>query len=415
MNRKKIRIILIISIIIMSITIAIIITKLFKIYKNKAKEDIVEYSWVSEDNLKLQELKNNSEYYVLKDCIDDFILSVLNENINNTYLDEWYLNNNYQTKITKNLLNGYTTYEPDKIQYILKDNIYIYYVYGNIVIDEGSSPNIEYNLIVKLDYTTYKYSIIPEIIENIHLEKEIFNKITEEKYPSFNIKSIPNVQIGNRYIEKLFLEIFSNIDNSYELIDEEYKEKKFSKDIENYKKYIKNYFNYSVTPIAKDCKQFITDDYTIFLVTDSYKNNYIIKETSVNQIKVCLDRYTVPIEVIEQQYNENYTDKDKVRFNAENIIDSLRKENYEYTYNHISTENKKDNIATLELYKSYMSKNSLKDFNIKSNNIKINQENNYIYTAYMNNAKNNTEKRIEITMQLKEETNFTISIKIYDT
>ena len=61
-----------------------------------------------------------------------------------------------------------------------------------------------------------------------------------------------------------------------------------------------------------------------------------------------------------------------------------------------------------------MSKNSLNGFNESSEAMIKPQGNAYIYTVHIKNNSTNKEKGVKITMQLKEETNFTTSIEIYD-
>lgn len=304
---QKILIWLIIMMLIFIIGILLIILKLnykeikeniFNFSRVEAEDNSVESIWYEENEEKeLRDLKNNNEYYTIEECIENYMYSVATGKSDNGYIDQYYINSNKESKITEEFLNGYTAYEPTKIQYITKGKVFIYIVEGYIAINEGLSDPKDYNLIVKLDYSNYKYSIIPEIIKDLENE-EIFNNIEGEQYNEFTINSIPNVKIATRYYESFIFLTMDNIEESYNLIDQEYKEKKFNNNIENYKSYINNNLNYKgkIIPHVEECKVVIENSNTFYIVTDSNENRYIFKEISVNNISVMLDTETIIIE-----------------------------------------------------------------------------------------------------------------------
>lgn len=310
MVNNKMQKILILLIIIMIILIMGILLTILKVNSEGIKDNFIELNWnekidnsvestwyeENEEN-ELRDLKNNNEYYAIKECIENYMYSVATGKSDNIYIDKYYINSKKTSKITENFLEGYTAYEPTKIQYISKDKVFIYIVEGYIAINEGTAAPKECNLIVKLDYSNYKYSIIPEIIESLNNE-EIFNNIEEEHYNQFTINSIPNVKIATRYFEKFIFLTINNIEESFNLLEQSYKEKKFNNNINNYKSYINNNLNYRniIMPRVEECKVIIDDDYTFYIVTDSNKNRYVFTEISVNNISVMLDTETIQIE-----------------------------------------------------------------------------------------------------------------------
>ena len=92
----------------------------------------------------------------------------------------------------------------------------------------------------------------------------------------------------NDYIYKTHI----NIEEAYNLLDQEYKNKKFG-NLENYKNYLYNSYleNYKFSKYYKLEK----NGYIIFGVYDSNENLYIFKTQGVLQYKVYLDDYTVEI------------------------------------------------------------------------------------------------------------------------
>ena len=309
MINNKTQKILISLIIIMLILITGILLVILKLNFNEIKKNIVDLSgqakednsvesiWYEENKKnELKDLRNNNEYYTIKECIENYMYSVATGKSDNIYIDKYYINSKKTSKITENFLEGYTAYEPTKIQYISKDKVFIYIVEGYIAINEGLSAPKECNLIVKLDYSNYKYSIIPEI-EELN-EEEIFNNIEEKNYNQFTINSISNVKIATRYFENFIFLTINNIEESFNLIEQSYKEKKFNNNINDYKSYINNNLNYKnvIMPKVEECKVIIDDNYTFYIVTDSNKNRYVFTEISVNNISVMLDTETIQIE-----------------------------------------------------------------------------------------------------------------------
>lgn len=92
----------------------------------------------------------------------------------------------------------------------------------------------------------------------------------------------------NDYIKKTYY----NIEGAYELLDAEYREKKFGS-LDNFKNYI-----YSTTNLNYNLYEYykiVNDDYIIFGVYDEKGNLFIFKTNGVMQYSVYLDDYTVEI------------------------------------------------------------------------------------------------------------------------
>ena len=136
-------------------------------------------------------------------------------------------------------------------------------------------------------------------IAYILLDK-IFNK-EEDEYGQF----LKNYQV-NEYIPtyvseedmaKIYLndyifKMFSNPEEAYKLLDEEYREKKFGS-YDNFKKHIYslNYSSFNMDRYFIKTKR----SYNIYGVYDTNDNLFIFKTKGVMQYKVYLDDYTVEI------------------------------------------------------------------------------------------------------------------------
>lgn len=297
-NNKVIKIIIVLMLIIL-LLISILFKELKMVRRNAAMENLVEYVWQEEKSvLEPKPLKSNSEYYTIYTCVNNYFRFVIRDITNKQYVDEWYKKGN--NILTEEFLKGFTSYEPDKIKYLSKDKVYIYIVEGEIVFNEGKKESKKYNLIVKLDYNNYRYSIIPEITEDIYTDQNIFKQIRDQRYDVFRIRSIPNVTIAQRYLNNFFISTLKNIEESYKFIEPEYKQKKFNNNIETYKQLINNEFNYigKVKPIIEECKVIEYDLYTIYIATDKQNNSFVIKENAVNDFYLMLDDETIKVEEI---------------------------------------------------------------------------------------------------------------------
>lgn len=108
------------------------------------------------------------------------------------------------------------------------------------------------------------------------------------------------VMINNEDIVKIYLNNYKNniltdISAAYNLLNKEYREKKFG-NIDKFKEYIKNFISlstytmevdkYSISSVGGD---------KLFNIYDKSGNQYIIREKSIMDYEVYLDEYTVSI------------------------------------------------------------------------------------------------------------------------
>lgn len=299
---KKNRFGLILFLLFINVIAIIILIFAIKINSDNKKYESEKQSISTAKIEEIQELKSNDTYYTLIDCINNYALS---ESDKNRFIDQWYLNSKEINKkeLNNGLFERYTTYEPQTINFLKKDKVSIYYIYGKIIRADGEIEPKEYNLIVKLDYKNYRYSIIPEIIENIEKYESAFDELNSENYEKFKTKKSSNLLVTSRYLQKFILEVKENKEESFKLIDEEYKEKKFSNNINEYLKYInENYdFKNNGIPMVEKFNKYKTKEYNIYFVQDNQQHMYIFKEKAVNNFTVMLDIDTIKIDDIKNE------------------------------------------------------------------------------------------------------------------
>lgn len=125
--------------------------------------------------------------------------------------------------------------------------------------------------------------------------------LTDEKYQmipkTYDINEYTNILISDEDMAKIYLRDYisnvnRNIEQSYYLLDEEYRNMRFGS-LNNYLIYISslNYSSYNISSYYKK----VVDDYIIYGVYDEYGNYFGFKTKGVMQYVVYLDEDTVEI------------------------------------------------------------------------------------------------------------------------
>lgn len=133
------------------------------------------------------------------------------------------------------------------------------------------------------------YILIDKII-NSENEESLYLKNYEvnEYIPTY----VSDEDMARIYLNDYINTMYSDVDKAYELLDKEYRDKKFG-NIDNYKNYIKtlNNLSYKVDSFYLDNSH----KYKVYGVYDTNGNMFIFKSVGVMQYTVYLDDYTVEI------------------------------------------------------------------------------------------------------------------------
>lgn len=376
------------------------------------------------ENKELGFVESYENFYNATECVEKYTNCITQEKMNLAYnllLDSEYKKNTtfeefcgiYSKYIGKENYGYRCNYMKNQT----KNGIHIYLIYGEFIeypISENSTRE-EMNYILKQDFKNSSFSIEPMLnnkIENLKFPKEI----TKNEYNKLNINIVTDIDKFKDYYFYFIEESTLDAEKAFYMLDEQYRTERF-KDIESFKTYIKEVFNPKEIfvggyHIELENYSSIKQELTIQSIADITKvKSIIINEQNSNDFKIILDRYTIPTEIVKQQY-ASYTEEEKAIFNARNIVDSLQTEYYEYSYNHISDAYKVGNIATLELYKQQLEDLNLNKYYIKSESQIRKDQKTYIYAISVIEPETLTEKTIEVSIILKEEMDFLATIKI---
>lgn len=237
---------------------------------------------------------------------------------------------------------------------------------------------------------------------------------TKEKYEcnEFEFVNITAESLMQTYFNKYKNTILTNPEKAYDMLENEYKQKKFGS-IENFKKYAED--NYEKLTNSNLTKYQIDDtnkEYTRYICADEYENYYIFEEKAIMQFTIILDTYTIDQPEFIEKYDET-NEKGKCILNIEKVKQALNSGDYEYIYGKLNEQFKNKNYSTLSAFENYMKSNLNKYNKIEYKEFK-NEGETYIYNVELTDLLGKTDKTInmQILMQLKDDRDFVMSFSI---
>ena len=432
MNRKQIKILIVVSIVIIFlISIIIILLKKDNVDSENPKigdeGEYIDYSKTKE-----KRVTDKIEYYTVRNCINNYINALNMESsiyyFGNEYNEDIQSENIYSLLSTEfieryniiesNVLNKIGTVNKDEVFNILemrvleKDRVNKYVAYGEVqTLDNEFISNLF--IIVNLDFVNKTYSVEPVTdnynnIEEITLANENI-EIELNDYNSYQNQNITNEYVTNEYFVLFKRLMLSDTNTAYNLMNDEYKKKRF----ENINVF-NDYINDNKQEIEKlNMKQYLVnnyDNYIEYVAKDQFGNLYIFNEDEDMNIEVKLDTYTLDSEIFVNEYTK-VSDKQKVQMNIDKFIQMINRHDYRTSYNCIADSFKNNYFKTQEEFQNYIENNfySYNKFEFKSCEKKAAD----IYvckvqlTDYMN--ENSEIKEINVIMQLGDNLDFKMS------
>lgn len=286
------------------------------------------------------------------------VLYSLNRNINKYFN---YIKENNETAI--NELGGNSIYLiTNNVKYVVKQayvtqNQYMskYYTYGTLTIANGNytaqTQEIYMILYLTAENKGYKLQTISkeEYLNRTALEQNDTIEIQEGTYNKFEYEYIDNVKQMENYLEDYSFQIFNNTENSYNLLNTEYKEKRF-KDLQAFVQFLNEkqgqLHNIKINQYTVDEE----NQNKIYKVTDQNGNYYEIIEKSYMNYEIILDNYTM------LDYS-NDSDENKIKLSAEKFILMLNSADYTNAYNLLEPSFKQINFPTEQDFINYVKNN----------------------------------------------------------
>lgn len=228
-----------------------------------------------------------------------------------------------------------------------------YYTYGILEIandDNTTTGQAVYNILhVKDNYYTIETINEQEYINRQPLEDDEEINIYEGNYNIYEYENIDAVKKIEIYLADFSYELNNNIQNAYELLDEEYREKRFG-GIEEFLNYANNKREQLQNIEITQYNIINKDNETIYIGTDKYGNYYKIIETGYMEYSIILDSYTM------KDYSDD-SDEEKIKNYAEKFILMLNSCDYKHAYNLLEKEFREENFPTQQEFEEYIKQN----------------------------------------------------------
>ncbi len=358
---------------------------------------------------------NITKFFTVSNCIQQYIDSITQKDSTAVYslLDESYINTNHITKnnILSNTGNKAYEFTPLKMNILEGLNTEAYAVYGKVLEKQTSGLGEDIYFIVNLCTNNFAFSIYPlsnyTNINQINLKNDD-KDIARNDYNFYSYYRITDEDLIRKYMSNFKINIAYNIDNSYNLIDSEYKSKKWN-GLSDYKTYIENNMNTIRSSILKSYLITKDGDITYYDYIDNYGNHYVFKATAVMQYTVFLDEYTVLVGDNKKQYDE-FDKYNKGKYNLSNFIKMVNTKSYKQIYDALDPTFKNNNFKTQENLKQFIESNMYATNSIEITEVDRDTYEYYVFNCKLTNEDNKSEtKDMVIILNQEDGTNFTMS------
>lgn len=204
------------------------------------------------------------------------------------------------------------------------------------------------------------------------------------------------------YLEDYIFQVFNNTEKAYNMLDEEYREKRFG-NIENFVNYINEkanqLYNIKITQINVEN----SSETTIYKGTDEQGNYYHIIETDYMEYTLILDNYTM------QDYS-NEDNETKIKKSAEKFILMVNSADYTNAYNLLETTFRETNFPTEQDFINYIKTNWYERNIIASK--EIDENGICLVTIKQTLSTNSNKMQKKFKVNIEEEMDFTIEFDI---
>lgn len=252
-----------------------------------------------EINSNINKETNDYKFFAVDDLINDFMIYINTENQEavNALIDSSY-SQEYNVQNISGTIDRFYSQEMYKQDSITNS---IYYVRGIVeLVNSQNEINVGNNYFkVYVDNNNLTASIVfltEQEYENAieANSNEIEEKTIEQnEYNKFEEKMLTEWDLSERYIEDYELKLKYNIEEAYNLLDEDYRNKKFNNNIQEFENYIEQNKEILYNISIYNCTTQIEENYIQYNVEDANNNIFVIKRTNALEYKILLDNVTV--------------------------------------------------------------------------------------------------------------------------
>ncbi len=252
-----------------------------------------------EINSNINKETNDYKFFAVDDLINDFMIYINTENQEavNALIDSSY-SQEYNVQNISGTIDRFYSQEIYKQDSITNS---IYYVRGIVeLVNSQNEVNVGNNYFkVYVDNNNLTASIVFLTEQEYKSAIEANSNEIEEKtieqneYNKFEEKMLTEWDLSERYIEDYELKLKYNVEEAYNLLDEDYRNKKFNNNIQEFENYIEQNKETLYNISIYNCTTQIEENYIQYNVEDANNNIFVIKRTNALEYKILLDNVTV--------------------------------------------------------------------------------------------------------------------------
>lgn len=407
MDKKIVKILIaIIAIIIIMISIVTII-----LLKNKNDE-------MQDDSGIMGEDIDENTYQISK--TDSVIEFEIVRNLIQCYINYYEMNNTDAIKEIANEEIKFTINKYENIKFFI-DEMYGMSLYSGaryFIKGEISTDLNNYYIRLDLDFNnnTYKLQEINMDEYNTEINTEHnesntkYNSIEKGQYNKYREVGIDETySLIDGYVEQYKSYIKRDLKKAYEILDDEYKEKKFNNSYDKFVLYIdgiKDEIELKTLDGYSKNEEEVSTEYEANLDGEDV---WVFRSSELGKYTILLDNYTIKTQDFIDKYNE-LSATNKVGTNIDKIFKMLNNKEYEQIYDCLSDAYKANNFETYTKFENYIKE---KFFNYNYiGETKVQEEQQY-YVANVKYSNGNGSaaeyRKISIIMRLDDDAEFTIA------
>lgn len=236
-------------------------------------------------------------------------------------------------------------------------------------------------------------------------KEEYIEPKTKYECNEFSIINITTNELLQMYFNDYKNAVLQEPEKAYNLLEEQYREKKFGS-VESYKKYIENNKE-TITTAILDSYQVKEGENNRYICIDQNGNYYIFNETAIMDYTVVLDTYTIDLPEFTEKYN-TATEQQKVALNIDRFMQAINDSDYKYAYNCLADSYKNNYFKTQAEFENYVNQNFYENSTVGYKEFSI-EGDFYTYSIILTNKKTGEQMNKTFICSLGENTDFVLS------
>ena len=371
---------------------------------------------IQEERLIFEKKTDRDAYFIAKQCLTlfytskDYALNTLENKLKQYDISNFY--NNEKDFCIDEINMAHVTGSKD-----------FYFIYYRVGVNQNNTENKQ--VLIKVDLKNDSFFVYPyEYLKSINyinlkdgdkISLDIFDvtdieKTDQNNLNRFKIKKNESASIKEIY-ERIKFDINYDLNHLYNLIDEEYKNIRFTNNSDKFSSYIKSNKEKYLTNSIYGYQKYDLDWYTQFLVTFENDDIILINMVDIMNYSIQFDSYTTVIPIYSEIYNFSFPHI-RAQYCIDRVKQAIDDKNYEFVYAKLNPVQKNNYYKNYNDFVSFIKtafyeKNEFEYGKYTQISDIIYQ---YVVEVKDETKKNTYVKKLNISVTFKENDDFSISI-----